>query len=57
MVLGTVILQTLQCDKYIPAENVAEHKTSQEIDEMATLKDNTIAEMQFRSFVVSASHS
>ena len=41
----------------IPAENVAEHKTLQEIAEMATLKDNTIAEMQFISFLVSASHS
>ena len=41
----------------IPAENVAEHKTLQEIAEMTALKDNTIAEIQFISLLVSASHS
>ena len=41
----------------IAAENVAEHITLQKIAELATLKDNIIAEMQFRSFLVSASYS
>ena len=41
----------------IPAENVAEHKTLQEIAQMETSKDNTIAKMQFISFLVSGSHS
>ena len=35
----------------------ADHITLQKNAEMATLKDNTIAEMQFRSFLVSASYS
>ena len=41
----------------IAAENVADHITLQKNAEIAILKDNTVAEMQFRSFLVSASYS